>query len=407
IALPPCKLVRAKGINDIPWNLRHGPIFRNLVFQMFASACDISEILGREWHIEDFLFRELAYHVLCIAAGGDHMTITDDDRIKQKSVYAFLYDNPCERNKNYRSLPEKNEIPRHFPQDSWSEFVSQLLSGSHLEVMTPGSSPSDTVYWFNGALVILTNQLTDPSDIQQGLHPIMQHHNKEQSKSLNAILISLTHTILVKIFPNNEIEHTETMALFRTDQNTFYTLTTFFDSIARSHMHPSKTHSSGRFPTEIYALIIAQVLDLPTRNACMQVTPLFRNHCLQNYFIADNAILTPSEACKNVIGPGITPAWFMMKDVATQAETRVAIVDHDHYQYNRIRNWSMEGQLRVLLGGEFNRRTVLPFQIMMKSLDENKREDEWQLKTRERGLGWELKWNIQKRMSNANNATSP
>ncbi|KAL8671580.1 MAG: hypothetical protein Q9168_003924 [Polycauliona sp. 1 TL-2023] len=401
--LPPCKLVRPKSLCDIPWSLRHVPIFQNLIFSDFVSTHGIGEIVSQP--INSFPFRELAYYVLCIAAGGAYMAITEHNGVEQETVYALLHDVPCKNDKVLRSPRRKYQSPtRRFPEGSWSEFVSQLFSGSHLQGNMAGASPTETIYWFNNALIVLTRQLKDFSDIEQGLHRIIDYHNQHHQTTFSAVLTSIKHIVLVKIFPDGSIEHTEAMPLFSGADGhaTFQSLAIFFDSLARHQLRQYRHDPlQTNLPPEISTLIYEhqqQVLydDHATHNACMNATPSLRDLCLQNYPIAKNTLLVPSEACQACTGPGITPEYLVAKYLSTGVATRIAIVEHARFQANRVHNWYPTEQFRILLGNELHRRVLLPFKLMMKSLEENQREDEWELKTCEKGLGWEIKMNGRK-----------
>ena len=267
--------------------------------------------------------------------------------------------------------------------------------------------------------------------------------------------MSIEHVVLVKVFPNSQIEHTEVMALFWVERDismeiqgapprdpaevmpqevsntpaekpidtdreveahnkqtnisaashskhpittsdpkrTFQFLITFFDAIALEHMR-SATNSQRRFPNEIYALIIQNVLDAPTRHACTQVSPTFHDLCLQNYLIGNNTLLLPSETCIPCTEPSTTPQWLLRRDIHSGFEKRVALLSEDDCSGRHARRWFGEDLIRVLVGSEFNKRSLLPFGFKFWSLDEGEDEDEQgytrELKAGARGLGWML-----------------
>lgn len=410
-----------------------------------------------QWNVEDFAFREIVYAMLCIAAGGQYLSTIDDKHVKQNIVYAFSYKQPI--------MKDKHEVKRaigtdvvaaspHMQSDSFSEFLSLFLSGNHLAGMKKGLSPDDTTYWFNGALIILTTRLKSPYALERGLHQILQYRHQHQCKTFNAVLISIEHVVLVKVFPNGEIEHTDVMALFRIERHisagvqgtsstvleenpqaekprsprdempyhareskehneqmstdaarraqhpgttsstnrTFQALTSFFDAVTLEQMGATE-YSQGRFPNEIYTRIMHYVLDAPTRHACIQVSPIFREICLQNYSIGNNTLLLPSGFCKQCVDSDVTSEWLLARDSRTGIETRVAILGEDDCTGFSARRWSRESQMRALVGSEFNRKSLLPFTLRFWSLIEDKGDgvEEFELKTRAGDLGWELK----------------
>ncbi|KAL8895149.1 MAG: hypothetical protein Q9192_003812, partial [Flavoplaca navasiana] len=389
---------------------------------------------------------------------GKYLTVTKDDLIKQDTAHALLYKQPIKKDKKIVKHPVGTDVvaaSAETQSNCSSEILSQFLSGAHLDGASPGLSTRDTVYWFNGALVILTIRLRDANALERGLQQVMQYRQQHQCSSFNAILMSIEHVVLVKVFPNGQIEHTDVMALFWVERymsmevhetpprdpaevmqqevsntpaeeriatnrevgehngqlaasvashsklpitatdpkRTFQSLITFFDAIALEHMH-SVTNSQGRFPNEIYALIIQHVLDAPTHHACTKVSPTFRDLCLQNYMIGKNTLLLPSETCIPCIQANITPDWLLLRDINTRMEKRVALLSEDDCSGKHARRWFGEDLIRVLVGSEFNQRSLLPFKLKFRSLHEGEEEDERgdkrELTTRGGQLGWGL-----------------
>lgn len=93
-----------------------------------------------QWLTGNIAFREIAYFVLCIAAGGKYVTLTEDDHIRQDTDFALSYRQPIQKGKNYQKRPSDTDVvaaSRDNHSDSSSEFLSQILSGSHLDGMYP------------------------------------------------------------------------------------------------------------------------------------------------------------------------------------------------------------------------------------------------------------------------------
>ncbi|KAL8788906.1 MAG: hypothetical protein Q9213_001429 [Squamulea squamosa] len=380
------KLVQPLNIGNIPWNKRHGAIFRTLLFSIYRHSRqnEIENGLAAtllQWHTDDFAFRELAYSLLCLAP-------SDKDKMHQHTGKG----------------DDADKTRCHTKQDSHPEYISELLSGAHLEGLMPGASPNTTVYWFGGALVILTTRLQDPLALERGLHQIAHHKQRLNGRTFNAILLSIEHIVLVKMFTNGRIQHTAAMPLFKitthssigvtedppptTEANicssperatrnleehasslsrhphsdddpdaTFHALIAFFDALAYDSLAPAGI-GEGCLPGEIYKLIIQHVLDPPTRHACMEVSRTFRDICLQDLLIGENIMLLPSEPCKSCIYPHITPEWFTIRDLKAGVESLVVIVDDEHY-----RKPGEQDYMHVLVGSEYNRKSLLPFLV--------------------------------------------
>lgn len=63
----------------------------------------------------------------------------------------------------------------------------------------PGSSPEQAVYWFNGALVMLTAKLCEATALDEGILRIVRYREeKSPMASINAVLLSVEHVVLVK-----------------------------------------------------------------------------------------------------------------------------------------------------------------------------------------------------------------
>lgn len=182
--LPPRKLVHPMGIGKTTWNQRHGAVFRTLLCSLFRYSKENQVEKGLsatllQWQPRDFPFRELAYTLLCMAVGGQHLIAIEHSHLKQDFAYAFLHDQPFKQDgarQRQRNPCYNRAAPRHFPPDSSPECLSQLLSGSYLEGTMPGTFPNDIAYWFNGALVVLISGLRhDPSALEGGLQQIVHH----------------------------------------------------------------------------------------------------------------------------------------------------------------------------------------------------------------------------------------
>ncbi|KAL8671581.1 MAG: hypothetical protein Q9168_003925 [Polycauliona sp. 1 TL-2023] len=416
-------------------------VVRPKVFARSELGKGLSETL-LQWRIDNFAFRELAYSILCIAAGGQYMTTREDRHTKQDFSHVFTH------SRCWSGSKRPDYFQFHFQYDAPTEFESSFLSGSHLDSMLPGVSLKSTVYWFSGALIVLVARLQDPCVLEQGLHQILQY--RHQVRSFNAVLLSIEHLVLVKVFPEGGIEHTEIMALFKIESHaskgyyghsppgpeedrkveeanivpkfreghkmrlmkdkvrqaekdawltnhpgqtgnpdrTFQTLITFFDAVARERMGGVRCQQ-GRLPNEIYAMIIRHVLDIPTRNACMHVSPVLRDLCLQEYLITQSKLLLPGKASEDRLESQKQPTdWFRMRDLTTGEEKDVGIQiiqeldlvelfkfitgagKHAAVQTKRedddsrdSRVWVEDDRMAVVVGSEINRRSALPNMI--------------------------------------------
>ncbi|KAL8735796.1 MAG: hypothetical protein Q9166_000660 [cf. Caloplaca sp. 2 TL-2023] len=384
----------------------------------------------------NFAFRELAYIILCVAAGGEYLKMIEHDKVNENFAHGFVSDQ-LKQKRNSRRLSfddgdNENDLGRQIdtthvdPCDPLKtrllEFFTAFMSGSHLDGATPGSAPENPGYWFSGVRIILISRLLEASDLEGGLSRIACYQQQAHQKSFNAILLSIEHVVLVKAFPDGKFEHTHAMPLFEIPHHssmginvsqhstmdegfenepvqrwsssrkrgrdeerhalpanrpahirgdpsyTFQALVQFFDAVAEARMPPTKARE-GCFPTEIYSLVIDNVLDLPTRNACLEVSRTFRDLCLQNLLVGENMLLLPNEACKRLEGPQDVPEWFVMKDLSTGVQSRVTVRDNNEKRRYLEKGWGNKGLMRVLAGREYNRKSLLPMTVCFRPVE--------------------------------------
>ncbi|KAL9033475.1 MAG: hypothetical protein Q9214_007499, partial [Letrouitia sp. 1 TL-2023] len=128
------EIVNPKGLDDIPWARRHEASLRGLFFAVFTTSLqDMLAASLLQWSAEDLPFRELAFAILCLAAGGRNLSLIAEDP------------------SNFRPLARSNTIISK--KANAKEFIAPLATDFHLRGNPLGSSPEATVYWFEGALV--------------------------------------------------------------------------------------------------------------------------------------------------------------------------------------------------------------------------------------------------------------
>lgn len=161
-------------------------------FQKSLQRCLSVTLLG--WTVQDFAFRELAYFILCLAIGNEHLTLVDQRRVidaRNGHMYAGIVTPEIE--------PEQK-----------MEFVSVSGAGYHLGTLAPGSAPDGSRYWLEGALVCLVSGL-DCSDIMtKAIADAVRYGRIECAcPSFNAIVMSIEIVVMIKSFPDGDVDHTE------------------------------------------------------------------------------------------------------------------------------------------------------------------------------------------------------
>lgn len=192
------KIVTARGIKDVPPSLRHGPVLYARIFQMYQrqQKSVLSHLLlGRE--PSELHFRDFAFAILCLASLGSGTVEWVDSRDlgEEREGHAFL------------SKGVDAEGP--------TEFLAHLGVGSHLEGNAPGSAPQGLVYWFQGALVLVTAQLNREGALEEPVAQVASCCRAQcPEDSLNAIVISIEHVVLVRVYANGRVERTAMLSLF-------------------------------------------------------------------------------------------------------------------------------------------------------------------------------------------------
>ena len=412
-------MVVPKDIKDIPWRQRHGPILRAIIFHFWSGANEKSlAATYLQLSPQDLPFREMAYAVLCIAAGGRDVNLLPSRNVSSNSAFGFVHEGL-----------EYNED---------SEFVSILASGAHLQGSSPGTSPEGTIYWLDNVLVVLTAQLYRPGAADEGISRIVLYCEKHHSTQyVDAVLISVEHVVLVHVVPGGKVQHTATMplldrsaksyreklaaghktlmkklskvykifgqeqqlrneaidssyemnsdeevesdedgpALYATQihsniNSTFYALVHLFEAAACKHIPVAKV-TTGRFPNEIYTQIVMQVTDMETRESLMKVSRTFRRICQEDLLFDEGSIIKSSYACQSCDEAIHTPIWFEKYDIDSGTQSRAIWTLHVESHLDDMDRSEVEMQRaggdfdgdgasrKVAIGKERNKKSLL------------------------------------------------
>ena len=119
------KCVDAKIAGSEPWKTRHVAILHMTYFLFWSATMDdtlAATIL--QLKASDFIFREVVFAILCLAAGGKYITTVKRGMTAGNPAFGFIMD----KEKKLKS----------------SEFFSKLGSGAHLQGQIPGIAPLET-----------------------------------------------------------------------------------------------------------------------------------------------------------------------------------------------------------------------------------------------------------------------
>ncbi|KAL8655061.1 MAG: hypothetical protein Q9210_001122 [Variospora velana] len=152
------------------------------------------------WTANDLVFRELAFFILCLAAGGDYLRIVDERRILFPP-WTNLF----------------GAIDHGEGSEGERELISSIGNGFHLNGQPIGSAPSTSKYWFEGALVYLVPRLDQDNIMERAIADAVRYGREECGRTLfNAVLISIGDLVFLRSFPDGRVEHSPTMPLLST-----------------------------------------------------------------------------------------------------------------------------------------------------------------------------------------------
>ncbi|CAF9921505.1 MAG: hypothetical protein ALECFALPRED_001813 [Alectoria fallacina] len=227
------KMVTAKDINDFPPSLRHGPILYARIFQMYQRQQKLvlsHLLLG--WEPSELHFREMVYAILCLAsAGSSAVELVYSQNLREGEGHAFL--------------------SKGVETEATTEFLAHLGIGGHLEGNEPGSAPEGLMYWFQGALVLVTAHLNHPGVLEESVAQVASYcRAKHPGKSVNAIVISIEHVVLVRVYADGRVDHTRMMSLFA--------LQTHYSKDTRERYSPLAIEEKEREAKESLAILEAK-----------------------------------------------------------------------------------------------------------------------------------------------------
>lgn len=192
------RLFKAKGLDYLsPSNLTV-PRLRWMLFNYIQKSQQRNlSVTLLSWQAQDLPFRELAFFILCLAAGGDHLALVDQRRVKNPDPDAL-----------YAGIMTGNA------SQGGIELASSLGVGYHMDGLPMGSAPEETKYWFEGALICLVPRLDCPGTLEKAIADAVDYGRDNCTKeSFNAVLISIEHLVLIKSLPDGSVDHTELLPL--------------------------------------------------------------------------------------------------------------------------------------------------------------------------------------------------
>ena len=191
-------IVTSKGINGFHPTQRHEPLFCARIFQTFQRAqMQVLAHLLLGWKPDDFPFREIAFTILCLATGRQNVSLVEDVRVANDDAHGSA------------------NLMNNTNDDVEPEFLAHMGVGSHFNHNPAGSAPKSSMYWFEGILVHLVARLDNPDIVPESVARVVQCARESCSRqSVDAVLISIAHIVLVRVFAGDKVQHTKPLPLF-------------------------------------------------------------------------------------------------------------------------------------------------------------------------------------------------
>ena len=164
-------------------------------FQMLQQYALSINLLS--WQAQDLPFRELAYFILCLATGGEHLALVDQRRVKEPYADCLYIG-----------------VMTEDTSEGDTELATCLGVGYPMKGLPVGSAPKDTKYWFEDALVCLVPRLDHPGLLENAIADAIEYGRARCTRnSFNAVLLSIEHLVLITSFPDGSVDHTELLPL--------------------------------------------------------------------------------------------------------------------------------------------------------------------------------------------------
>ncbi|MCJ1244525.1 hypothetical protein MMC30_001723 [Trapelia coarctata] len=210
------RIVLAKNIHHFDKRSRHGPLLVSTLWKQSQKLHGMA--LGNylcTWKPTDFAFREYAHAILCLASRSPQSV-----RILDSRTPAGLQADLAKAGLALLTAMNRKLI----------EIISDFGVSCHAEGIEPGSAPATSIFWFEGVLVVLVAELPRGGDktlFEEGIAKILETARREGRSHFNAVMLSIEDVIILRVYSNGYVEHTETYNLINYTALNFWKSFTF------------------------------------------------------------------------------------------------------------------------------------------------------------------------------------
>jgi hypothetical protein len=169
------------------------------LFAAFTKSYDIEISQARDaLHETDFLFREAAYLLLCLAS------------LSPSKIRLFSLENIELPSQTSRQTMDS--LHHSIIQDgTCSEFVSRPFLGYHLSDQNPGMAPCGTWYWFQDVLVYLCQNVHCKDRFEDAVCSTVAKGRAEGRERFNAVVFSIAYVVLIRVV-GDSVHHTKCLS---------------------------------------------------------------------------------------------------------------------------------------------------------------------------------------------------
>ncbi|KAL4943355.1 hypothetical protein BDV06DRAFT_139357 [Aspergillus oleicola] len=155
-----------------------------ILIRAISEACHkyrtLIDRFYREWKSTSFVFRELAFAILSIAAGEIAFQAPDDlnERFKEEGFYF---------------------IPSNEDPDGQQALLPRFLHESHQPGACPGSAPQSNPFWLGNVLVYLTSRAKDVEVEKVAIATIVDRGLSQGLTSFHAMVFSILDFVVLQV----------------------------------------------------------------------------------------------------------------------------------------------------------------------------------------------------------------
>ena len=245
----------------------------------------------------DFIYREVIFAILSLAS-GEFKILADQSPVPDR----------------------RHDLGVRLGSPNGPSILPDFGSGMHAPNTLPGSAPDSSIYWFNGAVVLLVDRLVDDDGLKAAIAIVTEFGRESSQKTFDALVTDIRSFMLIRVRDTGVVQHTNIIGLVdhaadhatsfrRTDISPydspceeeevtpvvgdtagFDILINFFEIVAAYTLKPWRP-TAKQLPNELYDRII-EMVDPDTYLNCFKVADTFRDYVQQHIWLSQQPNLS-------------------------------------------------------------------------------------------------------------------